>query len=82
MFLELFFLLQLVLTEIYYDGFHRTFHDERSLSEIRVGDNVYAIEMPNDECNGSEQSSAIYQSSQDIVLLILNKTGVGTNSKR
>ncbi|XP_027046488.1 ubiquitin carboxyl-terminal hydrolase 31-like [Pocillopora damicornis] len=36
----------LILTELYHDGFHRTFHDKQSLSIVHEGDNIYAFEAP------------------------------------
>ncbi|ELU02243.1 hypothetical protein CAPTEDRAFT_227854 [Capitella teleta] len=37
---------QLILTEIYFDGFHRTFHDSQPLSDLHESDQIYAIEAP------------------------------------
>lgn len=36
----------LILTELYHDGFHRTFHDKQSLGVVHEGDNLYAFEEP------------------------------------
>ncbi|XP_060696715.1 ubiquitin carboxyl-terminal hydrolase 31 isoform X2 [Hemiscyllium ocellatum] len=37
---------QIVLTEIYYDGFHRTFSDADSLDTIHENDCIHAFEIP------------------------------------
>ncbi|XP_038675595.1 ubiquitin carboxyl-terminal hydrolase 31 [Scyliorhinus canicula] len=37
---------QIVLTEIYYDGFHRTFSDGDALDTIHENDCIYAFELP------------------------------------
>ncbi|XP_055507258.1 ubiquitin carboxyl-terminal hydrolase 31 [Leucoraja erinacea] len=37
---------QIVLTEIYFDGFHRTFSDGDALDTIHENDSIYAFETP------------------------------------
>uniref|UniRef100_UPI00398F2DB1 ubiquitin carboxyl-terminal hydrolase 31 n=1 Tax=Pristiophorus japonicus TaxID=55135 RepID=UPI00398F2DB1 len=37
---------QIVLTEIYYDGFHRTFSDGDALDTVHENDCIYAFEIP------------------------------------
>eukprot|EP00062_Callorhinchus_milii_P019926 gi/632974999/ref/XP_007903984.1/ PREDICTED: ubiquitin carboxyl-terminal hydrolase 31 isoform X1 [Callorhinchus milii] len=37
---------QIVLTEVYYDGFHRTFSDDDDLDTIHENDCIYAFETP------------------------------------
>ena len=36
----------LILTELYHDGFHRTFNDKQLMNDIHEGDNIYAFEAP------------------------------------
>lgn len=36
----------LILTELYHDGFHRTFNDKHLMNDIHEGDNIYAFEAP------------------------------------
>lgn len=40
------FVFQIVLTEIYFDGFHRTFSDGDALDTIHENDSIYAFETP------------------------------------
>ena len=83
----------LILTELYYDGFHRTFHDKQSLSVVHDGDNIYAFEAPSGlfpEMDTGEGNSPVLADSskgpiQDtIVILVANCQGPGktTSSKR
>lgn len=42
-----FFLFQFVLTEMYYDGFHRSFcDDDDDLNVIQESDSIFAFETP------------------------------------
>ena len=36
----------LILTELYHDGFHRTFNEKQLMNDIHEGDNIYAFEAP------------------------------------
>lgn len=83
----------LILTELYYDGFHRTFHDKQSLSVVHEGDNIYAFEAPSglfpEMDTGDDHSPVMADGSngpiQDtIVILVANCQGPGktTSSKR
>ncbi|XP_013414847.1 ubiquitin carboxyl-terminal hydrolase 31 [Lingula anatina] len=47
---------QIVLTEIYFDGFHRTFNDDQPLSDIHESVNLYAIECPSAPVDKSRQA--------------------------
>lgn len=71
--------LQLVLTEIYYDGFHRTFSDNQQITELRDTDNIYAIETP-----PPTQQTAVSPDpkSKDILILALNKLVDGDQERR
>lgn len=77
-------LFQLVLTEIYYDGFHRTFFDSDPLSEVHETDSIYAIETPKPlvEDDKGADPDAQYIASKYLLLLILNKQGSGSQGKR
>lgn len=78
-----FFLFQLILTEIYYDGFHRTFCDSHPLSELHETDNIYAIETPTPLVEENvENPDTQYLASKYLLLLILNKQGTGSQGKR
>ncbi|XP_077980772.1 ubiquitin carboxyl-terminal hydrolase 43-like [Glandiceps talaboti] len=80
---------QLVLTEVYIDGFQRSFRDDQKLSEIHDGDTVYAIETPHSpegpnicvkpslpgvHCNGPIEET--------VCLVLLNKDRAGVQGKR
>eukprot|EP00918_Siedleckia_nematoides_P076151 GHVU01166548.1.p1 GENE.GHVU01166548.1~~GHVU01166548.1.p1 ORF type:complete len:365 (+),score=36.15 GHVU01166548.1:391-1485(+) len=62
---------RLLLTEICWDGFHRTFHNEQPLTEIHEADELYAIETP----DPWEQSMTTQQQMQTayIVVVAINK---------
>lgn len=46
-FLTYFFIVQFVLTEMYYDGFHRSFcDDDDDLDIIQESDSIFAFETP------------------------------------
>lgn len=70
---------QLILTEIYYDGFHRTFHDSQALADIHETDNIYAIETPT-PINAATTPSSDTQ--EHLTLVVLNKQGVGNQGRR
>lgn len=81
----------LILTELYYDGFHRTFHDKQSLSIVHEGDNIYAFEAPSGlfpEMDHAGDVQALSDTSgpiQDtILILVANCQGPAktTSSKR
>ena len=81
----------LVITELYYDGFHRTFSDKQSLSVIHEGDNIYAFEVPHtlfpaDDTGTNSPPIVLSADSgpiQDtVVILLANCQGFGKNSKR
>ncbi len=75
--------MQLILTEIYYDGFHRTFVDNQPLSELHETDNIYAVETPPPLVDEeAENPDAQYIASKYLLLLILNKQGVGSQGRR
>ncbi|XP_070581362.1 ubiquitin carboxyl-terminal hydrolase 31-like [Ptychodera flava] len=80
---------QLVLTEVYINGFQRSFWDDQSLSEIHDGDHVYAVETPHNpqginacvkptvqgvHCNGPVDET--------VYLVLLNKDRGGVQGKR
>ena len=67
-----------MLTEIYADGFNRTFHDSQPLSDIQETDNVYAIETP----EPVNESDEIDRNSEFIILVVLNTKGAGDDSQR
>ncbi|XP_020616960.1 ubiquitin carboxyl-terminal hydrolase 31-like [Orbicella faveolata] len=67
----------LILTELYYDGFHRTFHDKQSLSIVHEGDNIYAFEAPSGlfpEMDADVQTPVMADNSgpiQDTILILV-----------
>ncbi|CAH1793607.1 unnamed protein product [Owenia fusiformis] len=69
---------QVILTEIYYNGFHRTFSDDQSISAIQESDNIYAIETP----PPFKESKTDYLQPEYITLLLLNKTGSASEGRR
>ena len=74
------FYLQLILTEIYHDGFHRTFHDSQFLSDIHETDSIYAIECP--AMPPSPTSAAKTEENSYLPMVLLNKQGLGNHGKR
>lgn len=67
----------LILTELYYDGFHRTFHDKQSLSVVHEGDSIYAFEAPSGlfpEMDSDVQTPVMADNSgpiQDTILILV-----------
>jgi len=67
----------LILTELYYDGFHRTFQDKQSLSIVHEGDNIYAFEAPSGlfpEMDADVQTPVMADNSgpiQDTILILV-----------
>lgn len=81
----------LILTELYYDGFHRTFNDKQSLSVVHDGDNIYAFESPSQlfpEMDTGEAQSPVMSADNDgpiqdtIVILVSNCEGPGKTTSR
>ena len=72
------FSFQLILTEIYYDGFHRTFHDSQLLTDIHETDNIYAIETPPILVTNSNSGNE----AEHMTLVVLNKQGMGDQGRR
>ena len=80
----------LILTEMYYDGFHRTFNDKHRLSVIREGDNIYAFEEPKSlfpavvpmDCSPAIVSGSDGVIQDTILILLVNCVGAGKNGKR
>ncbi|XP_078693001.1 ubiquitin carboxyl-terminal hydrolase 31-like [Branchiostoma floridae x Branchiostoma belcheri] len=82
---------QLVLTEIYFDGFQRSFSDDQPLSVVHDGDCIYAFEAPLEvtdlSCTNDDTPVPATSNSQDpeqekLLLLVVNKTGAGKQGKR
>ncbi|XP_064621889.1 ubiquitin carboxyl-terminal hydrolase 31-like [Lineus longissimus] len=71
---------QLMLTEICYDGFHRTFRDNQPLSDIHETDGVFAIQMPVPYIETLKANQ--YPEQDYIVIVLLNKVGVGPKSRK
>jgi hypothetical protein len=76
----LFLCLQLMLTEIYYDGFHRTFRDNQPLSDIHETDGVFAIQMPVPYIDTLKANQ--YPEHDYIIIVLLNKVGVGPKGQK
>ena len=68
-------LLQLILTEIYSDGFRRTFHDTHPLSDFQDTDNIYAIETPPETPPASRQDQRTSSRSMLVVVTNIRTTG-------
>ncbi|XP_033630148.1 ubiquitin carboxyl-terminal hydrolase 31-like [Asterias rubens] len=81
---------RIVLTEVYFDGFYRSYHDSLPLSEIRESDSIYAIETPH-----SSQALASTTQMQDflhvhcnrpvrevVTMVIINQQGLGKTGRR
>ncbi|XP_035694544.1 ubiquitin carboxyl-terminal hydrolase 31-like [Branchiostoma floridae] len=82
---------QVVLTEIYFDGFHRSFSDDQPLSVVHDGDCIYAFEAPlevidlsctNDNTPNPDTSDSQDSEQEKLLLLFVNKTGAGKQGKR
>jgi len=69
-------LFQLILTEIYLDGFRRTFHDTHPLSDFHDTDNVYAIETP-PPMREADQTPSRY-----MLIVVLNMQAMGVQTNR
>lgn len=83
----------LIFTELYHDGFHRTFLDKQSLSVVHEGDNIYAFEAPSglfpemdvdDDQNPVLGDGSAGPIQDTIVILVANcqSPGKNTSSKR
>ena len=81
----------LIITELCFDGFHRTFNDKQLINVIHDGDKVYAFEVPHTlfPSNRTESmSSPIFLSVENkpiqdtIVILLANCQGSGKSSRR
>ena len=73
----------LILTELYHDGFHRTFSDKQSLDVIHDGDNVYAFEAPGElfpEVDVEDSHPAVVSSQDTILILLANCHSPGRNT--
>nr|XP_006819196.1 PREDICTED: ubiquitin carboxyl-terminal hydrolase 31-like [Saccoglossus kowalevskii] len=78
---------QLVLTEVYIDGFQRSFRDDQPLTDIHDGDVIYAIETPH-----TPQVACVKQPTlggpsngpidETVFLVLLNKDRAGVQGKR
>lgn len=82
---------RLIITELSYDGFHRSFQDHQSISIIHEGDNIYAFEAPKPlypdlESLGDhtltvpDDDGGTLQDS--LVILVTNCIGQGKNIRR
>ena len=72
--------MQLILTEVYYDGFHRTFHDNQPLSDLHETDNIYAIETPAPLVETGPNTQ--YLEARYLLIVLLNKQGMGSQGRR
>ncbi|XP_014676632.1 PREDICTED: ubiquitin carboxyl-terminal hydrolase 31-like [Priapulus caudatus] len=59
---------QFLMTELYYDGFYRTFLDDQSLSIVHETDNIYCIEVP--------------PASDKLLIIASNRLGVGSKGRK
>ncbi|XP_032832064.1 uncharacterized protein LOC116955163 [Petromyzon marinus] len=76
---------QLVLTELYSDGFHRSFGDDEELGVIHDTDCLFAFEVPSDWSGSHGSSEDAYAGggvADALVLLVCNRSGGGTNARR
>ncbi|XP_072029895.1 ubiquitin carboxyl-terminal hydrolase 43-like [Amphiura filiformis] len=83
---------RIVLTEVYFDGFYRSFQDSMPLSDIRDGDSIYAIETPyNSQSIGNANSRELAQyihvhcskhAREVVTLVIINQLGLGRAGRR
>lgn len=82
---------QLVLCEVYADGFYRCFSDLQPLHDVRDGDNIYAVEIPNNSYSALTSSQVrpyihgVYHGQpikEPVTLLVINQVGYGRVGKR
>ena len=82
-----------MLTEVYFDGFYRSFQDSMPLTDIRDGDSVYAIETPYNSqgiannVNSRELAQYIHvhcskHAREVVTLVIINQLGLGRAGRR
>ncbi|PIK36974.1 putative ubiquitin carboxyl-terminal hydrolase 43 [Apostichopus japonicus] len=81
----------LVLCEVYADGFYRCFSDLQPLHDVRDGDNIYAVEIPNNSYSALTSSQVrpyihgVYHGQpikEPVTLLVINQVGYGRVGKR
>ncbi|PIK45626.1 putative ubiquitin carboxyl-terminal hydrolase 43 [Apostichopus japonicus] len=82
---------RLVLCEVYADGFYRCFSDLQPLHDVRDGDNIYAVEIPNNSYSALTSSQVrpyihgVYHGQpikEPVTLLVINQVGYGRVGKR
>ncbi|XP_031555886.1 ubiquitin carboxyl-terminal hydrolase 43-like [Actinia tenebrosa] len=82
---------RLVMTELSYDGFHRSFQDHQSISIIHEGDNIYAFEAPKqlypDPESLGEKTLTVPDDDggtiqESLIILVTNCIGQGKNIRR
>ena len=78
----------LILTELYHDGFNRTFNDKQMLNVIHEGDNIYAFEAPSGlfpEMDSQDDQVPVMTDGTDVpiqdttVILVANCQSQGKN---
>ncbi|XP_061455431.1 ubiquitin carboxyl-terminal hydrolase 31 isoform X2 [Rhineura floridana] len=86
---------QIVLTEMYYDGFHRSFSDFDDLDTVQESDCIFAFETPENfrpegilsqrgrlENSNSRVVGAAAAASDKLVVLVCNRACTGQQGKR
>ncbi|XP_071954599.1 ubiquitin carboxyl-terminal hydrolase 43-like [Antedon mediterranea] len=81
---------RMILTEVYYDGFHRSFTGKQPLSDIHDGDSIYAIEIthnPQDVANTTNVVPFVhvhsFRQAHDVIKFVfVNQQGTGVSGRR
>ncbi|XP_063962106.1 ubiquitin carboxyl-terminal hydrolase 31-like [Lytechinus pictus] len=80
---------RIVLTEVYFDGFYRSFGDSQPLSDIHDGDSIYAVETPHNPHSMLQNSQVkpylhvhCNRPVEVITMVIINQQGTGRTGKR
>ncbi|XP_071476699.1 ubiquitin carboxyl-terminal hydrolase 31-like [Diadema antillarum] len=80
---------RIVLTEVYIDGFYRSFSDVQPLADIHDGDSVYAVETPHNPHSMLQNSQVkpylhvhCSRPIEVITMVVINQQGTGRSGKR
>ncbi|XP_038068030.1 ubiquitin carboxyl-terminal hydrolase 31-like isoform X2 [Patiria miniata] len=81
---------RIVLTEVCFDGFYRSYHDNLPLSELRESDSVYAIETPHIAqalASNTQMQEYVHVHCnrpvrEVVTMVILNQQGIGKTGRR
>ncbi|XP_033115051.1 ubiquitin carboxyl-terminal hydrolase 31-like [Anneissia japonica] len=81
---------RMILTEVYFDGFHRSFTNKQPLREIHDGDSIYAIEIPHNPQDLANATNVVpfvhvhsFRQAHDVIKFVfVNQQGTGVGGRR